>query len=110
MFGPMPILYRAEQAERAEPNPQLSRLGKDRAEQSPLPGSGQSLEISARYNSVRAESYRAELTRLALPSLRSIGFRNIWHNHGTVLQLSRVVVGGNLDSSDKDVYHLATAT
>ena len=69
MFGPMPILYRAERAERAEPNPQLARLGKDRAEQRPLPGSGPSLEISARYNSVRAELYRAELTRLALPSL-----------------------------------------
>ena len=49
MFGPMPILYRAERAERAEPNPQLARLGKDRAEQSPLPDSGPSRADQARF-------------------------------------------------------------
>ena len=52
-----------------EPSSILSSFGLVRTEPSRTPCP--SLEISARYNSVRAESYRAELTRLALPSLRT---------------------------------------
>ena len=38
----------------------------------PQSGLGPSLGISARYDSDRAESYRAELARLALPSLPTV--------------------------------------